>query len=192
MNEANTELVIIGGSAGSLQVILEMIKKLDIDLGFPMVLVVHRKAQSTSLLPILMTQISALKVKEVEDKTELDKKCIYIAPADYHLLFESKNKVSLDASEKVNYSRPSIDVSFKSAAETFGKNVVAILLSGANADGTEGLEYIKKNKGKVWIQNPDTAEVDYMPKQAIRNVEFDCIFEAEDLAQKINRLKYIH
>lgn len=189
MNEANTELVIIGGSAGSLQVILEMIKKLDIDLGFPMVLVVHRKAQSTSLLPILMTQISALKVKEVEDKTELDKKCIYIAPADYHLLFESKNKVSLDASEKVNYSRPSIDVSFKSAAETFGKNVVAILLSGANADGTEGLEYIKKNKGKVWIQNPDTAEVDYMPKQAIRNVEFDCIFEAEDLAQKINRLK---
>ncbi|MGX9985495.1 chemotaxis protein CheB [Soonwooa purpurea] len=192
MNEANTELVIIGGSAGSLQVILEMIKKLDIDLDFPMVLVVHRKAQSTSLLPILMTQISALKVKEVEDKTELDKKCIYIAPADYHLLFESKNKVSLDASEKVNYSRPSIDVSFKSAAETFGKNVVAILLSGANADGTEGLEYIKKNKGKVWIQNPDTAEVDYMPKQAIRNVEFDCIFEAEDLAQKINRLKYIH
>lgn len=116
MNEANTELVIIGGSAGSLQVILEMIKKLDIDLDFPMVLVVHRKAQSTSLLPILMTQISALKVKEVEDKTELDKKCIYIAPADYHLLFESKNKVSLDASEKVNYSRPSIDVSFKSAA----------------------------------------------------------------------------
>lgn len=70
--------------------------------------------------------------------------------------------------------------------------MVAILLSGANADGTEGLEYIKKNKGKVWIQNPDTAEVDYMPKQAIRNVEFDCIFEAEDLAQKINRLKYIH
>lgn len=73
---------------------------------------------------------------------------IYIVPADYHLLFENKKTMSLDSSEKMNYSRPSIDVTFKSAAEVYGKTLVGILLSGANADGVEGLSYIKKITGK--------------------------------------------
>lgn len=188
MNDKKTELVIIGGSAGSLQVILDLIKNLDAELGFPILLVVHRKAQSTSILPTLLEQFSKMRVEEVEDKSEMEKDCIYIVPADYHLLFESKKKVSLDASEKVNYSRPSIDVTFRSAAETFGENVVAILLSGANADGVEGLQYIKRNEGQVWIQNPETAEVDYMPKQAMQNVEFDWLFEPKDLAEKVKSL----
>lgn len=188
MNDKKTELVIIGGSAGSLQVVLDLIKNLDAELGFPILLVVHRKAQSTSILPTLLEQFSKMRVEEVEDKSEMEKDCIYIVPADYHLLFESKKKVSLDASEKVNYSRPSIDVTFRSAAETFGENVVAILLSGANADGVEGLQYIKRNEGQVWIQDPETAEVDYMPKQAMQNVEFDCLFEPKDLAEKVKSL----
>ncbi|KUJ52753.1 chemotaxis protein CheB [Chryseobacterium sp. JAH] len=186
---SNTELIVIGGSAGSLQVIMEMIKKLDENLGFPIVLVVHRKAYSTSILPALLQQFTSMKVIEIEDKTELQSNEIYIVPADYHLLFESKNTVSLDSSEKMNYSRPSIDVTFKSAAETFGEKVVGVLLSGANADGVEGLKYIKKNKGKIWIQNPETAEVDYMPKQAMEQVAYDLLIKPKDLAELINQLQ---
>ena len=187
----NTELIVIGGSAGSLQVIMEMIKKVDENLGFPILLVVHRKAHSTSILPTLLQQFTSMQVVEIEDKTDVQENKIYIVPADYHLLFESKNTVSLDSSEKMNYSRPSIDVTFKSAAETFGENVIGVLLSGANADGVEGLKYIKKNKGKVWIQNPESAEVDYMPKQAVEHVDYDLLIESKDLAELINQLKTI-
>jgi len=182
------ELIVIGGSAGSLQVILEMIKKLDENFGFSILLVVHRKAYSTSILPTLLQQFTSMEVIEIEDKADIQKNKIYIVPADYHLLFEDKNTVSLDSSEKMNYSRPSIDVTFKSAAETFGENVIGILLSGANADGVEGLKYIKKNNGEVWIQNPESAEVDYMPKQATQQVDYDLLIEPKDLAEHINKL----
>ncbi|NMR32982.1 chemotaxis protein CheB [Chryseobacterium aquaticum] len=185
---SKTRLIVIGGSAGSLQVIMEMIKNLDDNLSFPIVLVVHRKAQSTSILPTLLQQFTTMQVLEVEDKTEIENGKIYIVPADYHMLFEDTNKVSLEASEKMNYSRPSIDVTFKSAAETFGDSVIGILLSGANADGVEGLGYIRKNKGKVWIQDPETAEVDYMPRQAAQQIDYDLLIELKNLAECINKL----
>ncbi len=183
-----TELIVIGGSAGSLQVIMELIKNLNENLKVPILIVVHRKAYSTSILPTLLQQFTKMKVEEIEDKTEILSNRIYIVPADYHLLFESKNTVSLDGSEKMNYSRPSIDVTFKSAAEMFGENLIGVLLSGANADGVEGLQYIKKNNGKVWIQDPETAEVDYMPKRATEEVDFDLLIVPKKLADYINQL----
>jgi len=187
-NSNHIELLVIGGSAGSLQVIIDMMKKLDDNLSFSIVLVVHRKAHSSSILPTLLQQFTTLQVVEIEDKTDIQKNTIYIVPADYHLLFENKITVSLDSSEKMNYSRPSIDVTFKSAAETFGENMVGVLLSGANADGVEGLKYIKKNKGKVWIQDPETAEVDYMPRQAADQVDYDLLIGPNSLAEYINQL----
>lgn len=187
--DPHTELIVIGGSAGSLQVILEAVKNLKAGLKFPIVLVLHRKAQAESILPKLMQQFSAIEVIEIEDKTEIERNKIYIVPSDYHLLFENKNTVSLDSSEKMNYSRPSIDVTFRSAAEIFKESTIGVLLSGANSDGVEGLKYINKNHGRVWIQDPETADVDYMPRQAIQNVEYDLIIKPNNLANYINQLK---
>ncbi|MGD1317863.1 chemotaxis protein CheB [Chryseobacterium sp. 2R14A] len=184
----DTEMVVIGGSAGSLQVILEMIKNLKENLRFPIVLVLHRKAHSTNILQTLLQQFISAEVVEIDDKSEIENGKLYIVPADYHLLFENKKTMSLDSSEKMNYSRPSIDVTFRSAAEVFGENLVGILLSGANADGVEGLYHIKKNNGKVWIQDPETAEVNFMPKQAVEEIDYDQIIKPEDLANYINQL----
>lgn len=185
----NIEIIVIGGSAGSLQVILEMIKNLNEKLSFAILLVVHRKAGSTNILQTLLQQFSLMEVLEIEDKTEIENNKLYITPADYHLLFEDKKTMSLDSSEKMNYSRPSIDVTFRSAAEIYGENMIGVLLSGANADGVEGLSYIKKNKGKVWIQDPETAEVDYMPKHAMDEIDYDLIIKPNNLANFINQLK---
>lgn len=182
-------LVLIGGSAGSLHVIMEMLKKIDFSLNFPVVIVVHRKSYSTSVLPVLLQQFTEIEVIEIEDKTDLLPNKIYIAPADYHLLFEDTKSVSLDSSEKMNYSRPSIDVTFRSAAEIFGLNLAAVLLSGANSDGVEGLKYVKINGGRVWIQNPETAEVDYMPRMALGQVEYDLVFNPDELAELLRNLK---
>lgn len=183
-----TELLIIGGSAGSLQVIIELMKNLNSDLSFSIVLVVHRKAQSVSILPSLLQQYSKIEVIEIEDKTEIEINKIYIAPADYHLLFDDKKNVSLDRSEKLHFSRPSIDIAFSSAAEVFGDKLLAILLSGANSDGVEGLQHVHKNGGQVWIQNPDTAQVDYMPRQAVEQVRFNQLIISETLPSQLNEL----
>lgn len=182
------ELLLIGGSAGSLNVIMEMLKNIDFSLDFPIVIVVHRKAYSTSVLPVLLQQFTDIEVLEIEDKMDLIKNKIYVTPADYHLLFENTKTVSLDSSEKMNYSRPSIDVTFRSAAEIFGSKMIAVLLSGANSDGVEGLKYVKNNGGTIWIQDPETAEVDYMPRMALAEVESDVLFAPKELSELVKNI----
>lgn len=186
--ENSVDLIAIGGSAGSLQVIIQIMKNLDKDLDVSIIIIVHRKSQPNNILAMLLQQYSSIDVIEIEDKTEIEKNKVYLVPADYHLLFEDKQKVSLDSSEKMNYSRPSIDVTFRSAAEVFGESLIGILLSGANADGVEGLRHIRRNGGKVWVQDPETADVDFMPRQAIHAGAYDLIVKPEELARYINQL----
>jgi two-component system chemotaxis response regulator CheB len=96
--------------------------------------------------------------------------------------------ISLDRSEKLHFSRPSIDISFGSASDVYGDRLLAVLLSGANSDGVDGLTYVKKNGGRVWIQNPETAEVDYMPRQAADKVKYDLLITPQNLPEFINQL----
>lgn len=188
LNKATTEILLIGGSAGSISVLLEIMPRLDKDLSFPIIIILHRKAYPESNLSELLTFHSSLPVAEVEDKTILRKGCIYLAPADYHLLLENKSEAALDSSEKVNYSRPSIDVSFQSAAVLFQEHTAALLLSGANADGMEGLLTIAHYKGTILVQDPGSAEFGYMPKQTLLNLEADAVLKPAQMAQYINRL----
>ena len=106
---------------------------------------------------------------------------IYIAPPDYHLLFEDENSFSLDASEKINHSRPSIDIAFESAAEVFGSSLIGILLSGANADGAEGLKKISQAGGYTIVQDPLTADVGFMPQQALNLMTPDAIVQGDEI-----------
>lgn len=163
-------VVIIGGSAGSLDVLLKILPGLTAIPSLALVIVLHRKSGEDATLEELIAVKTDIPVTEVEDKVLLEQGCIYIAPADYHLLFEKNGELSLDISEKVQYSRPSIDVSFESAADAYGPNVTAILLSGANADGTGGLKAVKQAGGTTVVQKPETAEVPYMPANAIEHL----------------------
>ncbi|WP_421941747.1 chemotaxis protein CheB [Pedobacter sp.] len=180
--------IVIGGSAGSLDVLLEVFPSLRADLKFPIILVVHRKGSSESLLSDLLQSRTALTVLEAEEKSLLEGGKVYIAPADYHLLIEEDHTLSLDYSEKVNYSRPSIDVTFQSAAEVFKSELVCVLLSGSNADGVEGLKTVNNFGGNVVIQNPNTAIMPYMPQQAINAVKPNLVLDSFDMAEYINGL----
>lgn len=181
-------LVVMGGSAGSFDVIMKMLPHLHVDLAFPVIVVLHRKNSFDSSLTELFTDRSVLKVKEAEDKDELKAGTIYLAPADYHLLVEKDYTLTLDYSERVHYSRPSIDVTFETAAEAFGKATAGIVLSGANADGTEGLQMIHQAGGITAVQNPAMAEVSYMPAQAIARTAIDYILENNEIGSFINKL----
>jgi two-component system chemotaxis response regulator CheB len=182
------KIIVIGGSAGSLHVILYILAHLRADLTIPIVIILHRKNDSDSSLSQLMGLRTNLPVKEADDKETILPGNVYLAPADYHLLIETDKNFSLDDSEKINFSRPSIDVTFQTAAEAYGEGVTAILLSGANSDGVEGLAIIKSLKGTITVQDPKTAQVPYMPQQAIDAMPIDQILTVEQLPVFINNL----
>lgn len=182
------KLLIIGGSAGSLEVLMKIFPKLEIIDSFAIVIVLHRKSSEDTLLEELFALKTKIPVREVEDKTALQPGNIYIAPSDYHLLFEKNGLLSLDISEKINFSRPSIDVSFESAAEVYGESVVGILLSGANADGTDGLNAIKKLGGKIIIQKPESSKIPFMPRNAILNTSPDYILDENEIFELISNI----
>lgn len=182
------ESLIIGGSAGSLDVLLKVLPDLDPLLPFPIIIVLHRKTGKDSILISLLSSKTKLKVKEVEEKEEMMPSTIYVAPPNYHLLIENNKTFSLDASEKVNFSRPSIDVTFESASLVFEENLVCLLLSGANSDGTLGLQKVKANGGLAIIQNPDSAIVPFMPEYAMDHIAVDAILNLNEMAYYINQL----
>jgi len=183
------EALVIGGSAGSLDVLLRVLPVLDEALTFPIIIVIHRKHGSDSLLPDLLSSRTRLRVKEVDEKEPIAAGTIYIAPSDYHLLIEQDRTFSLDYSEKINYSRPAIDVTFQTAAEVYKDKLACLLLSGSNSDGVNGLKTVKIWGGLAMIQDPASAQVAYMPAQAKLHVDIDEILKIEKIGEFVNSLK---
>lgn len=182
-----TDMVVIGGSAGSLQVVMEILPELKQDLKLSIVIIFHRKAvNEPDILLELLNSKSNLPVKEAEDKEPIENGKVYLAAADYHLFVEKNHSFSLDISEKINFSRPSIDLTFQSAADAYKKNLVGILLSGANADGVKGMQSIKLNGGYCIAQDPISCQIPYMPSQAITKKVVDQIALPGEIAQFIN------
>ncbi|RCR67941.1 chemotaxis protein CheB [Larkinella punicea] len=184
--------VVIGGSAGSIEVLLKLLPALSSPLSLVIMIVLHRKNSTDSSLADLLSSRTTIRVQEVEDKDPVVPGTIYLAPADYHLLIEKDEVFSLDDSEKVNYSRPSLDVTFESAADVYGSSLVGILLSGANADGTAGLNLIKARGGVLIAQKPETAQAAFMPQHAIQNAPIDRVLDVEEMAVFINSLSRVN
>jgi len=182
------KVVVIGGSAGSLTVLFEVFPALLTDLKVAIILVLHRKNSADSSLSALFSTKTLIPTKEVEDKDPVLPGNIYLAPADYHLLIEKNLTFSLDYSEKINFSRPSLDVTFESAADVFGPALAAILLSGANEDGTQGLIAVKNSGGLTIAQKPESAQMPFMPQHAITNMQIDKILDIKEIADFINSL----
>lgn len=182
------KVVVVGGSAGSLEIIIQLIPALPIDAGVCYIIVVHRKNDAESILADILSTKTAMPVREVEDKEPIYPNCVYLVPPDYHLLIENEEMFSLDNSEKIHYSRPSIDVTFDSVADVFGEKIIGVLLSGANADGAKGLKRIKQSGGFTIVQEPESAEVGFMPAQAIKIKAVDRVVKAGEIAPVLNEL----
>jgi two-component system chemotaxis response regulator CheB len=168
MTKNSVDIVVIGGSAGSISVISELIEALPSPFDFAVVIVIHRSKNVISEMEqILAVKRKEIMVKEPDDKEPIQKNCVYLAPQNYHLLIEETHSFCLDYSEPVSYSRPSIDVTFESIAEIYTEKAVAILLSGANGDGSHGMAEIIARGGIGIVQEPSTAEYPVMPQLAL-------------------------
>jgi two-component system chemotaxis response regulator CheB len=123
--------------------------------------------EDNSLLEEVLQKRCMLTVRQAEEKEPIAKGMIYTAPPGYHLLIEQDRSFALNCDPPVGYSRPSIDVLFESAAAAYGKSLMAVILTGANADGAEGTRQVRRKGGTTIAQDPGTAEHPFMPQAAI-------------------------
>lgn len=182
------EAIVMGASAGGLEALQTILAALPAHFPVPVVIVQHLSPQSENILTEVLNRQCRLKVKEAEEKERPRAGIVYIAPPDYHLMIEADRTLSLSREERVNFSRPAIDVLFETAAEAYGDKLIGVVLTGANADGSLGLQAIKKFGGTCVVQDPRTAVAPRMPTAAIESTKVDYVVPLMEIASLIKGL----
>ena len=160
-------LVVVGASAGAVEALSALLPGLPADFPAPVLVVVHVPPDRRSRIAEVLQHHCVLNVREAQDKERALAGSVYFAPPDYHLLVERDGSMSLSSEEQVQYSRPSVDVLFETAADAFGAATAAVVLSGANSDGARGAARIARAGGLVVVQDPDSATATAMPLAAL-------------------------
>jgi two-component system, chemotaxis family, protein-glutamate methylesterase/glutaminase len=179
---ASAEAIVIGASAGALEALSGILPSLPADYALPVFVVVHLPPDKRSILAELFQAKCSIKIREAEDKEPVGSGTVYFAPPDYHLLVETDKTLSLSNDEPVLYSRPSLDVLFESAADAYGPRLIAIVLTGANQDGANGLKAVAEAGGTAIVQNPEGAYASAMPEAAIARCPNARVMGLEEIA----------
>lgn len=181
--------IVIGTSAGGVEALTRLFKGLRPGFSIPMLIVQHISPSSDSYLTQHLNRLTTITVKEALDKTPIEKFHAYLAPPNYHLLVEEDKTIALTVDEKVSYARPSIDVLFETAARSYARNLLAIILTGANADGAAGARIVKEMGGFLIVQDPKTAHISTMPEAAIQQAGADYVTTLDGIVEILNNLK---
>jgi two-component system, chemotaxis family, protein-glutamate methylesterase/glutaminase len=183
------ELVVVGASLGGLDAVARLLAALPQGFSLPVAVVQHRAAwPQDGDLALMWQRATALRVGEAEDKAPIVPGQVHIAPADYHLMVETRGRFALSTEAPVHWARPSIDVLFQSAAEAYGEGVIGVVLTGASADGSQGLSEIRRRGGCALVQKPSSAECDVMPKAAIAATPPNHVLELAELGRLLGAL----
>lgn len=188
MAEPRYEAVVMGASLGGLRALKSLLAALPERFGLRIAVVQHIDPSSRGYLADILARDCPLSVIEAQDKSDFRCGTVYLAPPGYHMLVEPDRSLSLSVDEKVNYCRPAIDPLFKSAADAFGPALVGVVLTGANRDGADGLQYIGSRGGRTVIQDPATAEFPFMPRAAQDAGPVDDILPLSGIAALLSRL----
>jgi two-component system chemotaxis response regulator CheB len=162
------EAIVIGASAGGIDALLTILAALPATYPLSIIALVHMLDERDNRLVEVFQDRLALKVKEATEKMHIAPGAVYVASPGYHLLIENDRSFSLSCEPPLHFSRPSIDILMESAADTFADKLAGFLLTGANQDGADGLKKIKANGGLTVVQDPEEAQVRFMPEAAIK------------------------
>jgi two-component system, chemotaxis family, protein-glutamate methylesterase/glutaminase len=176
------EAIVIGGSAGAFEALLGLLPQLAADYPLPILIVVHLPPNRKSLFAKLFRASCKIRVREAEDKEQIEPGVAYFAPPDYHLLVEADRRLSLSGEEPVLYSRPSIDVLFESAADAYSGGLIGVVLTGANSDGADGLKAVVEAGGVAIVQSPRSAYAAAMPEAAIASCPGALVLPLNEIA----------
>ncbi|MGA1874781.1 MAG: chemotaxis protein CheB [bacterium] len=182
------QCVVIGCSAGGRDALQKLFRLLPKDFPLPVIVVQHLAADKDEYFDKYLQESCLLKIKEADEKEPVMAGTIYMAPANYHLLIEPDETLSLTTDKKVNFSRPSIDVLFESAADVYGPYLIGIILTGASKDGAFGLKCIHEKGGLTIVQDPSTAELSFMPRSAMETTKVDYILSLEAIGKLLIQL----
>lgn len=180
-SQPKRDIVVIGASSGGITALLELVKNLPADFPASVFVVQHLAPYAHSVLPQLLSHVSALPVRHPEDGERVQPGTIYVAPPDHHLLIEN-DKALVKRGPKENRFRPSVDALFRSAAYGYGSRVIGVVLTGYLDDGTSGLWCIQRLGGVTVVQDPQDAASPAMPTNALEFVEADHIVPLAGLA----------
>jgi two-component system, chemotaxis family, protein-glutamate methylesterase/glutaminase len=180
--------VAIGCSAGGLEALSIVLPSLPAAFPVPLVVVQHLNPQAMSRLHLLLARNCAIAVREADEKIEPQPGVAYFVPPNYHLLLELDGTFSLSVDERVNFSRPAIDVTFETAAELYGSRLIGVVMTGASADGSRGLARIKSLGGYTIVQDPKEAQSVMMPESAIRAAQPHAVLPLRDIGPMLIRL----
>jgi two-component system chemotaxis response regulator CheB len=176
------DAIVMGASAGGIEALMMLLPALSAAFRIPVFIVLHLPRDRPSLLAQIFSQKCALPVCEAGDKEPVRPGTVYFAPPDYHLLIDEGPCLALSADELVNYSRPSVDVLFESAADVYGARLLGIVLTGANEDGSEGLAAIHAAGGITIVQQPGSAQVKQMVAAALNRNPASYVLDLEGIA----------
>ena len=179
-------IVVIGGSAGGLAPLRQIVRAFRPGTRASVFVVIHTGA-NPSQLPTLLERDGTMPVSFGSDGEQIVRGRIYVAPPDRHMLLTCSH-IRLSHGAKVHFTRPSVDPLFASAADAFGSRVVGVVLSGGGGDGTEGLRAIKRNGGAAFVQDPEEAMVPSMPYTAMMSAHPDGCMSIELLARRVSEL----
>jgi two-component system chemotaxis response regulator CheB len=188
MRAKNFKAIVIGTSAGGLKALTALLPPLPDDLPIAIIVVNHRMDTPDTYLTDYLATICNMHVMDAEHLAPIESGNIYIAPPGYHLLVADDYCFNLTVDDRVNASRPSIDVTFETAADAYGDKLIGIILTGANSDGAAGIAKIKKLYGFTIAQDPSTAESSIMPSAAINMTPVDFIGTLQEISRKICEL----
>lgn len=169
----NIQMVVVGTSQGGFDALKTVLGPLPNDFPAPIVVVRHQKADSDDYILKALGKVSQLKVRFAVHGEIPAPGVVYLAPPDRHLLVGNDGCFHLSMGKPVHFSRPAIDPLFQTAASCFGPNIIAVVLTGANSDGADGVKAIKAHGGVVMVQDPESAEARAMPKAAMASVDVD-------------------
>ena len=178
-------LIVIGASAGGVAALGSVLAALPAALPAAVLIVLHLPRDRPSRIAELLDAGCLLPVREADDKQPLQPGTVTFAPPDYHLLVEDEHTLALSMDAPVVFSRPAIDPLFESAAAVFGSDVLAILLTGASHDGSEGIAAVRAAGGLAWLQCPEEAEASTMPASALLHAGADAVLPLEQLCRRL-------
>jgi two-component system chemotaxis response regulator CheB len=182
------QAVVIGASAGGVSALLHILPGLGAGCRCAVVVVLHVMQDRANQLPELFQHYLQLPVCEASAGQVLAAGQVYIAPPGHHLLVERDRSLSLSTAAPVNFARPAIDLTMMSASAVYGAGLLGILMTGANQDGARGMAAIGAAGGMTAVQDPDQAQIDTMPRQAILTRQPDLILSLNGIRQLLHLL----
>src|SRR5215475_6533891 len=178
------DLVVVGASAGGIPALLTLLGDLPGDLPMAVLVVVHGSPDSPGGLAEVLDRRSTYPTSYARDGLEIAYGHVYVAPPDRHLT-TNDGHLAVRHGPRENRFRPAIDPLFRSAAESHGPRVIAVVLSGGLDDGTHGLVVVKRHGGIAIVQSEEDALVPHMPVSAANAVAVDYVIPAAKMAPVI-------